>query len=152
MARTVDQFSIFAPIVSWSLELLNRSIRGELARPGRVVGLCYSQMWNNLKEPRREEIMAAYVIYNQLEVTDPNAWEEYRSKIRALLADFDARVIAADPEPKVLEGEWTGTRNVIIEFPDMDTVERWHNSDEYKPLLDMRLGAARGNVIGVNGV
>ncbi len=96
--------------------------------------------------------MAAYVIYNQLEVTDPNAWEEYRSKIRALLADFDARVIAADPEPKVLEGEWTGTRNVIIEFPDMVTVERWHDSDEYKPLLDMRLGAARGNVIGVNGV
>ena len=96
--------------------------------------------------------MAAYVIYNQLEVTDPDAYEEYRSKIRVLLADFGARVIAVEPEPKVLEGEWTGVRNVIIEFPDMDAVERWHNSDEYKPLLEIRLGATRGNLVALNGV
>jgi len=96
--------------------------------------------------------MTAYVIYHQVEVTDPDGWEAYRSKIRELLADFGARVIAADPEPKVLEGEWTGTRNVLIEFPDMDAVERWHTSKEYKPLLDLRQGAARGNVIAVNGI
>ncbi len=96
--------------------------------------------------------MAAYVIYNQLEVTDAEAWEEYRSNIRGLLAEFGARVIAADSEPKVLEGEWPCTRNVIIEFPDMETVERWHASDEYKPLLDLRLGAASGMAIAVNGV
>ena len=95
--------------------------------------------------------MAAYVIYNQLEVTDPDAYEEYRSKIRALLADFGARVIAADPNPKILEGEWAGVGNVIIEFPDMDAVERWHKSDEYKPLLELRLGIARGNLVAFNG-
>lgn len=96
--------------------------------------------------------MSAYVIYHQLEVTDSDAWEEYRSKVRELLAGFDGRVIAAEPNPKVLEGEWTGTRNVLIEFPDMEAVERWHSSDEYKPLLDLRQGAARGTVIAVNGV
>jgi uncharacterized protein (DUF1330 family) len=96
--------------------------------------------------------MAAYVIYHRLEVADPEAWEQYRSKIRGLLADFGGRVIAAEPEPKVLEGERTGTRNVAIEFPDMEAVQRWHSSDEYKPLKDLRLGAARGNVIAVNGV
>ncbi len=42
--------------------------------------------------------------------------------------------------------------NVIIEFPDMDAVERWYKSDDYKPLLEMRLGAARGNFIAVNGI
>ena len=41
---------------------------------------------------------------------------------------------------------------MVIEFPDMDVVERWHNSDEYKPLLDMRLGATRGNLVAVNGI
>ncbi len=73
-------------------------------------------------------------------------------RVRALLAGFDARVIAADPEAKVLEGEWSGVRTMIIEFPDMDAIERWHKSDDYKPLLDMRLGATRGNLIAVNGV
>ncbi len=96
--------------------------------------------------------MVAYIIYNQLEVTDPEAWEEYRSKIVAQMADHGGRIIAADAEAKTLEGEWPGVRNVIGEFPDMDTLERWYNSDDYKPLLEMRLRAARGNAIAVNGV
>ena len=96
--------------------------------------------------------MAVYAIYNQLEVTDPDAWGEYRSKIRANLASVGARVIASDPEGKVLEGEWTGVHNVIIEFPDMDTVELWHKSDEYKPLLELRSGATRGNFVVLKGV
>ena len=96
--------------------------------------------------------MAVYVIYNQLEVTDPDAWEDYRSKIVAEMANFDGRIIAADGEAKVFEGEWGGVRNVIAVFPDMDALDRWYNSDDYKPLLEMRLGATRGNFIAVNGV
>ena len=34
----------------------------------------------------------------------------------------------------------------------MDAIERWHKSDDYKPLLEMRLGATRGNLIAVEGV
>ena len=114
--------------------------------------MCYAQARTNLKALQKGNNMAAYAIYHQLELTNPDAWDEYRSEIRAALVPFDARVIAADPEPKVLEGEWTGTRSVIIEFSDMDAIERWHKSDEYKPLLELRLRAARGNMIAVNGV
>ncbi len=45
-----------------------------------------------------------------------------------------------------------GRARRTVEFPDMDAVERWHNSDDYKPLLEMRLGATRGNLIAVKGV
>ena len=96
--------------------------------------------------------MAAYVIYNLLEVTDADAHAAYRSKVRPVMANYGARVLASDTDAQVLEGEWSGVRNVIIEFPDMDAVERWHKSDDYKPLLDMRLGAARGNLVALNGV
>ncbi len=96
--------------------------------------------------------MAAYVLYNQLEVTDQDAWAEYGSKIRAQMADYGGRILAAEANPKVLEGEWGGTRNVIAEFADMEMLERWYNSDDYKPLLEMRLGASLGNLIAVNGV
>ncbi len=96
--------------------------------------------------------MAADVIYNLLEVTDQDAIDEYRSKVGAVMADFGGRVVARDTEPRVLEGEWSGVRQLIIEFPDMDAVERWHKSDDYKPLLEMRLGATRGNLVAVNGV
>ncbi len=96
--------------------------------------------------------MAAYVIYNRLEDTDPDAIEEYRSKVRAVMAEFGGRIIALSAEPTVFEGEWSGTVSVIIEFPDMDAVERWYNSDEYRPLREMRLGASRGNLVALNGV
>jgi uncharacterized protein (DUF1330 family) len=96
--------------------------------------------------------MAAYVIFNLTEITDPDRWDAYRSGVGAAMAKFGARVISADPEFKVLEGDWPGIQNVIIEFDDMAAVERWYASDDYKPMLEMRLGSARGNLIAVHGV
>jgi uncharacterized protein (DUF1330 family) len=57
--------------------------------------------------------MAAYVIHNQLEVTEPDAWAEYGSKIRAQMADYGGRILVAEASATVLEGEWRGTGNVI---------------------------------------
>ncbi len=95
--------------------------------------------------------MAAYIIYNQLEVTDQDALTEYRSNVMPVMDKYGARVLAGEPKPKVLEGTWGGVRTMIVEFPDMDAVERWHKSDDYKPLLEMRLGATRGNLVAMNG-
>lgn len=96
--------------------------------------------------------MVAYVIYNQLEVTDQGAIDEYRATVRPVMDKYGARVLAVGTDARVFEGEWGGLRTMIIEFPDMDAVERWHNSDDYKPFLDKRLGASRGNLIAVSGV
>lgn len=95
--------------------------------------------------------MAAYLIYNGLEVTDPDGMADYRSKVGAVMDRFGGRVIAVGTEPEVLEGEWNG-RCVLIEFPDMDALRRWYGSEEYKPLLETRLGAASGNVIVLDGL
>jgi uncharacterized protein (DUF1330 family) len=96
--------------------------------------------------------MAAYAILNLLEVTDRNGWEEYRSGIQTVLEKFGARVIAADPKFKVLEGEWSGISNVIIEFPDLDTADRLYDSEEYRSLLETRLEATRGNLVLLDGI
>jgi uncharacterized protein (DUF1330 family) len=96
--------------------------------------------------------MPAYVIYNQTEMIDPDAWAEYGANVREGLAKFGARVIASVPDPTILEGEWSGIHNVIIEFPDRETIDRWYISDEYKPQLALRLKAARGNLIVLDGV
>ena len=106
----------------------------------------------NFEAPRRDDGMAAYAILNLLEITDRNGWEEYRSNIEPVLTEFGARVIAADPGYKVLEGEWNGVSNVIIEFPDLDAADRLYSSEEYRPLLEARLGATRGNLIVLDGI
>ena len=96
--------------------------------------------------------MSAYVIFSLIEITNPDQWSAYRANVGAAMANHGARVISADPEFKILEGEWNGIQNVIIEFDDMEAVERWYASDDYKPMLEMRLGSTRGNLIAVNGV
>ncbi len=96
--------------------------------------------------------MAAYMIYNQLEVTDQDAIDEYRATVRPVMDKYGARVLAVGIDAQVLEGEWGGVRTMIIEFPDTDAIERWHGSDDYRPFLEKRLGATRGNMAAVNGV
>jgi uncharacterized protein (DUF1330 family) len=92
--------------------------------------------------------MVAYVIYNQLEITDQVAVDEYRATVRPVMDKYGAKVLAVDTDAKVFEGEWSGLRTLVIEFPDMDAVERWHAS----PFLEKRLAATRGNLIAVAGV
>lgn len=95
--------------------------------------------------------MAAYMIYNLIEVTDPELMAQYRSKVSATTEKYGGRTLA-NGDYEVMEGEWSGARTVISEFPDMETLKAWYHSDDYKPLLGMRLRAARGNFVVVNGV
>ncbi len=96
--------------------------------------------------------MVAYVIYNQLEVTDQESIDEYRATVRPIMDKYGAKVLAVGSDAKVFEGEWSGLRTMVIEFPDLNAVERWHTSDDYRPFLEKRLGATKGNLIAVSGV
>ena len=41
---------------------------------------------------------------------------------------------------------------VILEFPTLEDAKRWYDSEEYRPLKALRLGAARVNGFLVQGV
>jgi uncharacterized protein (DUF1330 family) len=41
---------------------------------------------------------------------------------------------------------------VLLEFPGIEAAKRWYHSEEYKPLLAMRLKASKGNLVLVEGV
>ncbi len=96
--------------------------------------------------------MSAYMIYNLVEVLDPEPLAEYREKFGPTLEKYGGRRLASDPDFEVLEGAWEGARVVVIEFPDMDALNRWHESEEYKPLIALRRKATRGNMIAVAGL
>ncbi len=59
-------------------------------------------------------------------------------------------MIAAAP-PELLEGESKSIRLIVVEFPDMDAAKGWYNSEEYKPLLALRLAATEGVAFLVEG-
>ena len=52
----------------------------------------------------------------------------------------------------MLEGTWTYPRTVVIKFPSYEKALEWYNSDEYKPIKQIRLENSIGNGIIIKGV
>ena len=95
--------------------------------------------------------MAAYLIVN-VEVTDAELYEEYRQQAPAVIALYGGRYLARGGAVKVLEGTWMPKRCVILQFPDMESLLRWHDSPEYRPLRALRDRAARSSFVATEGL
>ncbi len=88
--------------------------------------------------------MSAYFFVELLEVSDPAKLAQYRVEVGATIEQFGGRVVSKGPGFEIVEGDgWNPLTLVLIEFPDADAIRRWYHSPEYKPLLDLRLGAAK---------
>ena len=96
--------------------------------------------------------MAAYVVYTMHELKDPELFAEYRKAIAPTIPAHGGRRKAAAGAFEVVEGEWPGVMVTILEFDDKETIRRWYNSDEVKPVMEMRQKAADGSLIIVEGV
>lgn len=56
-----------------------------------------------------------------------------------MIAAHGGRYLTKGSSHKLPEGgHWKPERVVIIEFPDMDSLNRWYNSVEYRPLIALR--------------
>ena len=95
--------------------------------------------------------MAAYVIAS-IEVTDPDAYAEYRARVLPTIERHGGRFLVRGGDSEVLEGTWQPQRVVVLEFPDADAARRWHSSDEYRPLIELRQRASNGHLLLVQGV
>jgi uncharacterized protein (DUF1330 family) len=56
-----------------------------------------------------------------------------------LIASYGGRYLTKGATHRQPEGgRWKPERMVIIEFPDMKSLEAWYQSAEYKPLIALR--------------
>src|SRR5205807_2205616 len=51
-----------------------------------------------------------------------------------------------------LEGAWSDDRMVVVEFPTREAALAWYQSDEYRPLRELRQGAADAVILLADGV
>ena len=74
-----------------------------------------------------------------LDVTDTAAFfEDYVGPLQAIHARHGVKVLAATPEPTVLEGRYDKTLTVVLEFPSAQAQARWYADPDYRPLIDRR--------------
>ena len=90
--------------------------------------------------------MSGYAIFN-IEIKKPEEYKEYVEKVKPLAEKFGGDYIIRGGETKVLEGNWEYPRTVVIKFPSYEKALEWYNSDEYKPIKQIRLENSIGNGI-----
>ena len=95
--------------------------------------------------------MPAYVI-NDMVVTDPVLFEEYKKLSPPTVAQYGGRFLARGGHTDTLEGEWSPKRLVIIEFPSVAPARAWADSPEYAPAKRLRQITTISNLIVVEGV
>ncbi|HZR94413.1 MAG TPA: DUF1330 domain-containing protein [Gaiellaceae bacterium] len=95
--------------------------------------------------------MPAYVIA-ETDITDPEQYEQYKAASPGAVAAGGGRFVVRGGELAVLEGDWSPSRLVILEFPDLQTARDWYASEGYQQAKQLREGAARLNMVAVEGV
>lgn len=93
--------------------------------------------------------MPAYIIAD-VKVTDPVRYDEYRPLAAAAIAAHGGRYLARGGTTVRLEGR-EPNRIVILEFPDLATAQRFHDSEQYRLARAKREGACEPNLLIVDG-
>lgn len=95
--------------------------------------------------------MAAYVI-NDMEITDPGVFEQYRRMSPATVAQYGGRFLVRGGAVHPLEGRWLPKRLVVLEFDSVARAQAWIDSPEYAPARRLRQASARSSMILVEGL
>ncbi|MHA7065839.1 DUF1330 domain-containing protein [Azospirillum argentinense] len=94
--------------------------------------------------------MPAYIIAD-VNVTNPAAYENYKTLTPNAVAKNGGRFIARGGQAEELEGGWQPNRVVILEFPDYATAKAFYDSPEYREAREARKDAADFRMIVVDG-
>jgi uncharacterized protein (DUF1330 family) len=84
-------------------------------------------------------------------IHDPGGMDAYGQASMPSIAEHGAKVLVVDENVDVLEGEWHGTRTVIVEFASADAARDWYNSATYQAALPLRKAASECNAVIVSG-
>ena len=94
--------------------------------------------------------MTAYVIVD-INVTDPVGYEEYKKLAPTAVALYGGKYIARGGHTETLEGDWSPSRLVILQFESVELARKWLNSDEYSEARKMRHATAKSNMVVIEG-
>ncbi len=95
--------------------------------------------------------MVAYIIVDS-EILDPVKYEEYKKLTPQAIAKHGGRFLVRGGQAVTLEGDWRPNRVIVIEFPSLEAARNFYTSVEYTAARRARAGAAKMDMIAVDGV
>lgn len=95
--------------------------------------------------------MPACYLVAQIDVRDPDAYEQYRPLAAASLEKHGGEYLVRGGEVTLVEGEGPLPRIVILKFPSKAKALAWYRSEDYAKALRIRLKAAASRSFLVEG-
>ena|ERR1700741_2869494 len=94
----------------------------------------------------------AYSI-TEVEVLDADGFKRYRELAQAAVMQYGGRFLVQGAKPIVAEGDWPPQRNiVVIEFANMEQLQAWYDSPEYRVAREVAHRALRRRLLFVEGL
>jgi uncharacterized protein (DUF1330 family) len=94
--------------------------------------------------------MAGYIIA-EVQVTDPERYEEYRRQVEGTIAAYSGKYLVRGGQAEALEGDAPRGRLVVLEFASFEQARAWYDSQEYAGPKALRQQTSTGRVILVDG-
>ena len=94
--------------------------------------------------------MAGYIIA-EVQVTDPERYEEYRRQVEGTIAAYGGKYLVRGGQAEALEGAAPRGRLVVLEFESYERAKAWYDSSEYAGPKQIRHDTSVGRLDLVDG-
>ena len=84
--------------------------------------------------------MSVYFIVQE-KVLDPEGMAAYGKLAGPTLEGVNVKALAVDDDVQTIEGEWHGSRVVVLEFDSEESFRGWYDSPGYQEAVKLRLAA-----------
>ena len=95
--------------------------------------------------------MSAYAIMD-VEIHDLEKYLDYMRAVRPALENCGATYLVRGGAHTVLEGDYEPHRLVVVEFPSMEILNAFYQSEEYRTLEQLRRSCSSSNLVAVQGI
>lgn len=92
-----------------------------------------------------------YCIFENVVISDEEKMEIYKSNVTSIVSKYGGEYIAASENLEYVEGIWKPDFLIIIKFPSMKKTKEWYNSEDYKPLKELRISSGNFNAVFIEG-
>ena len=95
--------------------------------------------------------MPAYMIA-KVQIDDAEEYKKYQQQVVPTIQRYDGQILAVEAEPVVVEGEWTGSYTVLIQWPSVERAQEWYDSDIYVEPKALRHRTASADLVFLRGL
>jgi uncharacterized protein (DUF1330 family) len=95
--------------------------------------------------------VTAYVI-TDLEVFDIALYLDYQRALKPVLEKAGARYLVRGGNFRVYEGDYQPRRLVVVEFPSLQAIDDFYESEAYQALELQRRACSSARIIAVKGL